>query len=88
MFEDFRNLVSRKEYPEYYRVIKEPMSLNTIRKRLLAHKYPGWPDFERDLGLIVTNAETFNEEDSIIVRLARELKVHDSRFSFIRSLLI
>lgn len=87
MFEDFRNLVSRKEYPEYYKVIKEPMSLNTIRKRLLAHKYPSWLEFERDLGLIVTNAETFNEEDSIIVQLARVLKVHDSHFS-IFSLLI
>lgn len=75
MFDDFRNLVSRKEYPEYYRLIKEPVSLNTIRKRLLSHKYPGWPDFEKDLHLIVINAETFNEDDSEIVQHARELRV-------------
>ncbi|KAF8469665.1 hypothetical protein BDZ91DRAFT_62333 [Kalaharituber pfeilii] len=74
MFEDFRNLVSRKEYPEYYKVIKEPMSLNTVRKRILAHKYPGWLEFERDLHLIVTNAEEFNEEESDIVKLAHELR--------------
>lgn len=77
LFEDFRNLVNRKQYPEYYKVIKEPMSLNTIRKRLLAHKYPGWPEFERDLNLIVTNAESFNEEDSEIVMTARELRVRE-----------
>ena len=75
MFEDFRNLVSRKDYPEYYTVIKEAMSLNTIRKRILAHKYTGWPDFEKDLNLVVTNAEEFNEEGSGIVMLARQLKV-------------
>lgn len=75
MFDDFRNLVSRKEYPEYYKVIKEPMSLNTVRKRILAHRYLAWPEFEKDLELIVTNAGTFNEEDSIIVQLARELQV-------------
>ena len=51
------------------------MSLNTIRKRLLAHKYPGWPELERDLYLIVANAEEFNEDGSDIVLLARDLKV-------------
>lgn len=75
MFEDFRNLVSRKEYPDYYKIIKEPMSLNTVRKRILAHKYQSWPEFEKDLELIVENAATFNEEDSFIVQLARELQV-------------
>ncbi|RPB27176.1 Bromodomain-domain-containing protein, partial [Terfezia boudieri ATCC MYA-4762] len=75
MFDDFRNLVSRKDYPEYYKIIKEPMSLNTIRKRILAHRYTGWSEFERDMELIIQNARTFNEEESFIVRAALELQV-------------
>jgi len=75
MFDDFRNLVSRKEYPEYYKIIKEPMSLNTIRKRILAHRYTGWSEFERDMELIIQNARTFNEEDSFIVQVALKLQV-------------
>jgi len=75
MFDDFRNLVSRKDYPEYYKIIKEPMSLNTVRKRILAHRYTGWLEFERDMELIIQNAQTFNEDDSFIVQVALELQV-------------
>ncbi|KAF8424600.1 hypothetical protein EV426DRAFT_83672 [Tirmania nivea] len=74
IFDDFRNLVSRKDYPEYYKIIKEPMSLNTVRKRILAHRYTSWSEFERDMELIVQNAKTFNEEDSFIVQVALELQ--------------
>lgn len=81
MFDDFRNLVSRKDYPEYYKIIKEPMSLNTIRKRILAHRYTGWSEFERDMELIIQNARTFNEEDSFIVQVALELQVSSPYFT-------
>ncbi|KAF8456270.1 Bromodomain-containing protein, partial [Terfezia claveryi] len=83
MFDDFRNLVSRKDYPEYYKVIKEPMSLNTIRKRILAHRYTGWSEFEKDMELIVQNARTFNEEDSFIVQVALELQVGSPCFTLV-----
>ena len=81
MFDDFRNLVSRKDYPEYYKIIKEPMSLNTVRKRILARRYTGWSEFEKDMELIIQNAKTFNEEDSYIVQVALELKVSSPRFT-------
>lgn len=78
MYEDFRNLVKRKEYPEYYRIIKTPMSLNTVRTRVLKGKYPTWDEMKRELDIIITNAQTFNEEGSEIYDLANELRVSES----------
>lgn len=61
----FQILPPRKDYPDYYRVIKHPMSLSTIKKRL-SHHYGSANEFVRDLVQITWNARTYNTKQSDI----------------------
>lgn len=71
----FDKLPDRKQYPDYYKIIKDPISLNTLKKRILAKKYTTWAAFEEDVTLIHTNAATYNEAGSAIIKDALKLKV-------------
>lgn len=64
----FTVLPPKKEYPDYYGVIKKPISLNTLKKRLF--HYASVQDFIDDLVQIPWNAKTYNTRDSEIYRYA------------------
>ncbi len=70
----FLELPSKKDYPDYYRVIKRPISFAQVEKNLRTDGYAGWEEFERDLATMWTNAEEFNEEASVVVQDARFLQ--------------
>ncbi|KAL7988704.1 hypothetical protein Chor_007623 [Crotalus horridus] len=57
--EVFIQLPSRKEYPEYYELIRKP-------ERIRNHKYRSISDLEKDVMLLCHNAQTFNLEGSQI----------------------
>lgn len=69
------DLVDKKEYPMYYTVIKHPMSMNIIKKRIQSKFYNNIVEFENDFYLIFDNARLFNEEDSMIYEDANILQV-------------
>ena len=71
----FINLPSKKLHGEYFRVIKQPISLNLIKKRIALGEYPTWAEFESAVHLIRTNAEEYNDEQSSIVEDVRKLDV-------------
>jgi len=71
--EPFLRLPSRKQYPEYYVVIRRPISLSEVRTRLKQHEYASLADLRQDLELMCTNAKRFNERDSAIWLRARDL---------------
>lgn len=71
----FLNLPSKKLYGDYFRIIKTPISLNMIKKKIIQGEYLKWSDFEHAVGLIKKNAEEFNDEGSDIVKDARRLEV-------------
>lgn len=71
----FLNLPSKKLYGEYFRIIKQPISLNMIKKKVTQGEYTRWVDFENAVALIKKNAEEFNDEGSDIVKDARKLNV-------------
>ncbi|KAK9451545.1 uncharacterized protein V1518DRAFT_408844 [Limtongia smithiae] len=62
------------EYPEYYQVIHNPMSLNTVRRLASTNKYATFDEFERDMILIFNNARFFNEEESQVYLDANHLE--------------
>lgn len=64
--EAFQTLPNRRELPEYYQVISKPMDFDRIRKKLESGRYSTLKDVNDDMNLLVTNAQTFNEEDSDI----------------------
>ena len=53
---------------DYYDVIKEPMDIGTLEKKVEADKYPNTDVFFKDVILIFTNCRTYNQEGSPYVR--------------------
>ncbi|KAF3184367.1 hypothetical protein TWF225_006040 [Orbilia oligospora] len=73
----FRSLVPKKEYPNYYQIIKNPISLREIERKLKNKNYP--PDaivscFENDIFLMLSNCALFNEPTSEVMADARILE--------------
>lgn len=64
--EFFVDLPSRKLYPDYYQIILQPVSINSIRKSLKSGKIKNFEGFKETLGKIFTNAKFYNEEGSSV----------------------
>ncbi|KAL7285940.1 LOW QUALITY PROTEIN: hypothetical protein ACG7TL_001055 [Trametes sanguinea] len=78
----FRELPDRREYPDYYQLIKQPIALSTIRKRISSHYYKNVLDFREDMRLMFNNARTYNQEGSWVYVDADEMeKVFDAMFN-------
>ncbi|CCH60711.1 hypothetical protein TBLA_0D02040 [Henningerozyma blattae CBS 6284] len=70
----FNTLPTKKELPEYYAVIKTPISFNTLKKRV-----PHYTDaqyFINDIFQIPWNAKTYNTKDSVFYVDANILQKH------------
>lgn len=67
----FRLLPSQKRYPEYYKVISEPIDLKIIATKIVENKYTNMNQLEDDIGQMCKNAQMFNEPGSQIYKDAR-----------------
>ncbi|XP_011493798.1 PREDICTED: bromodomain adjacent to zinc finger domain protein 2B [Ceratosolen solmsi marchali] len=56
--------VNTKQFPTYKKIIKIPMDLSTIKKKLQDCVYKTREDFCADVRQMFTNCEVFNEDDS------------------------
>uniref|UniRef100_W8B2J0 Bromodomain adjacent to zinc finger domain protein 2B n=5 Tax=Ceratitis capitata TaxID=7213 RepID=W8B2J0_CERCA len=56
--------VNTKQFPTYRKIIKNPMDLSTIKKRVHDLTYKSREDFCVDVRQIFDNCEMFNEDDS------------------------
>ncbi|ESO11119.1 hypothetical protein HELRODRAFT_194900 [Helobdella robusta] len=70
----FRVMPSRMKFPEYYQVIKEPMDLKTIAKKIQSSSYPNVDAMIKDFMLIISNAKAYNEPYSKIYKDATAMK--------------
>ncbi|XJO77614.1 hypothetical protein BDV3_002171 [Batrachochytrium dendrobatidis] len=71
----FLKPVQKREAPNYFDIIKCPMDLGTMSKKLKALQYNSKEDFANDLYLIWTNCMTYNTiPDSIYRRHATAMK--------------
>ena len=70
----FMELPSRKEYPDYYKVITDPIELTSIGKKIERNTYSDLNAFRKDFELLVSNAKTYNERDSDIYYDAVEIQ--------------
>jgi len=69
----FKELPDRREYADYYTVIKQPIAMNQIRKRINSMYYKSFPQFRDDWDLIFSNARTYNQEGSWVYVDAEEM---------------
>ena len=61
------------ELPDYPMIVKKPMDLGTIEKKLAKSKYATVQNFIADVALVWNNAKLYNEEGSDIHELAVQL---------------
>ncbi|PQE11414.1 putative SNF2 family ATP-dependent chromatin-remodeling factor snf21 protein [Rutstroemia sp. NJR-2017a BVV2] len=62
----FITLPSKKDFPDYYHIIKEPIAMKPIEKKINKKEYASLQDFKRDIELLCNNAKTYNEDGSLI----------------------
>ncbi|KAL3923774.1 MAG: hypothetical protein SGILL_001456, partial [Bacillariaceae sp.] len=60
--------------PDYFEVIKTPMDLGTIRKKLENNCYHSLEDFHGNVNLTFENAMLYNPEGSVVYNMAKEMK--------------
>ncbi|KAJ3299782.1 Transcriptional activator spt7 [Borealophlyctis nickersoniae] len=70
----FLRPVSKKEAPDYYDIIKNPMDLGTVTKKLKDLQYNSKAEFAADLYLIWSNCETYNARTHPIRHMGSALK--------------
>ncbi|KAJ8101464.1 hypothetical protein POJ06DRAFT_251612 [Lipomyces tetrasporus] len=64
----FLNKVNKRDAPNYFNVIKNPMDLSTVMKKLKALQYRSKQEFVDDLMLIWNNCLTFNTDPQHYLR--------------------
>ncbi|XP_074863698.1 transcription initiation factor TFIID subunit 1 isoform X1 [Carettochelys insculpta] len=69
----FHHPVNKKFVPDYYKVIINPMDLETIRKNISKHKYQNRETFLDDVKLILANSIKYNGPDSLYTKTAQEI---------------
>lgn len=88
IFQPFLNLPTRA-LKDYYQLIKDPMSLAAIKKKVqgvvgrdapTGHTlFKSWDAFENAMSLVWSNARIYNEDGSELYNLSLELEVSENR---------
>jgi E1A/CREB-binding protein len=60
--------------PDYFEVIKKPMDLGSIRKKLENGCYHSLEEFEGNVHVTFDNAMVYNPEGSVVYNMAKEMK--------------
>jgi len=68
--------------PDYPTIIKRPMDLGTVGKRVESGQYASVHALYADVDLVWSNAMTYNQDESFIYAIARDLKSYaDKKFA-------
>jgi len=77
----FKDPPDKKDYPDYYVAIKQPISMNQIRKKNSSGGYKSATQFRDDWQLMFRNARTYNQEGSWVYVDAEEMeKIFQANF--------
>ncbi|KAL3674492.1 hypothetical protein V7S43_000440 [Phytophthora oleae] len=71
----FRVPVDSTTVQNYYQIVKQPMDLSTIRRKIEAKEYDSMREFVKDLELIVNNSRIFNGDPTKSAITANAQKV-------------
>ncbi|KAK8791226.1 hypothetical protein WA171_002175 [Blastocystis sp. BT1] len=88
--EPFLEPVPWKEWglDDYPRIIKQPMDLGTVNKKMTAGEYKDIFEFAYDMRLIWRNCCTYNQEGAEIYAVGKKLSdVFEEKFSSVQSLI-
>ncbi|KAG8782752.1 hypothetical protein FRC12_020461 [Ceratobasidium sp. 428] len=71
---EFIKLPNKRQYPDYYVQIKQPIAFDDIRAKLDEKRYATFEDVKSDFDLCFTNAKRYNLKSSDIWNAARDLQ--------------
>ncbi|KAJ2997686.1 hypothetical protein HDV02_005250 [Globomyces sp. JEL0801] len=74
--EPFMEVVDKKEYPDYFVVIENPIAFNSIQKNIDSNRYAAIDDFKEDVLLVFSNCKTYNQPGSSIYADADDLQTY------------
>ncbi|KAL7032532.1 hypothetical protein ACKWTF_007341 [Chironomus riparius] len=67
---------------DYHDIIKKPMDLGTVKRKMDEREYKSAAEFEADVRLIFTNCYKYNPPDHDVVKMGRKLQdVFEMRFA-------
>ncbi|XP_074547684.1 polybromo 1, like isoform X2 [Halichoeres trimaculatus] len=72
--EPFQQLPSRREYPDYFQQIKQPIALQQIRAKMKNGEYETVEQMDADLNMMFENAKRYNMPNSSIYKRAFRLQ--------------
>ncbi|XP_044203837.1 protein polybromo-1-like isoform X4 [Thunnus albacares] len=72
--EPFLQLPSRKDYPDYYHQISQPICLHQIKNKMKNNEYESVEHIDSDLTLMFENAKRYNVPHSSIYKRALKLQ--------------
>ena len=78
VIEPFNRLVPRSQYPDYYVIIKNPIAMELVRRKINKEEYQSLKEFRDDIRLLCNNARTFNEDGSLLFQDANLIEVRDA----------
>ncbi|KAH1489513.1 hypothetical protein KXX57_000714 [Aspergillus fumigatus] len=78
----FQRSVNKRNVPDYYEIIKEPMALSILKQKINKREYKNFAEFVRDCALIPHNAQTYNRPNSQAYEDALVIKVRTTRKDF------
>jgi len=78
----FKELPDKRDYPDYYNLIRQPISLSIIRRRINGNTYNTVAVYRADWKLMFDNARTYNQPGSWVCLDAEEMeKVFEAAFN-------
>lgn len=76
----FEKLPSRKDYPDYFTLIKQPIALDVVLRNAKKGQYNSLQDVQQDLQVMYDNAKFYNEEGSWVFNDAEKLNEYTDQW--------
>ncbi|CAG8956866.1 hypothetical protein HYFRA_00012321 [Hymenoscyphus fraxineus] len=76
----FLTLPNRRQFPDYYKVIKMPIALDTIQEKLLRREFRNLTQLESYFKRMIANAKEYNQRGSEVYEDAERLRKALSNF--------
>ncbi|KXT15769.1 hypothetical protein AC579_1548 [Pseudocercospora musae] len=68
IIDPFLELPPKLDYPDYYQLIKNPICMKQIEKKINKKEYQGIKQFRADITLLCNNCRQYNEDGSTLYR--------------------
>ncbi|KAJ4354036.1 transcriptional regulator [Didymosphaeria variabile] len=68
IIDPFIELPDKYDYPDYYQLIKNPICMQMIKKKINKKEYQSLKHFRADIALLCNNCRTYNEDQSLLYK--------------------